>query len=249
MNKKIKLSIVIPAYRELANIKRGVLEEVHTYLKNRKYTWEVLVVDDGSPDATPDEIQKKIGKWAGFRLLREPHRGKGGTVIAGLLAAKGEIVLFTDMDQATPLSEIEKFFSRFDEGYEVVIGSRSGRPGEPPLRQVMAYGFMVLRTMILRLPFKDTQCGFKALSSSAAKKVTTRMKIFNLTSAQTGVTAAFDLELLYVARKLGYKIAEVPVNWKHVGSVRVSPFKDSYLGLKGMLQVRLNALRGLYKTS
>ncbi len=242
------LSVVIPAYREVGNLKRGVLKTVHDYLQKQDYSWEVVIVDDGSPDNTAQEIEKRIGKYKNFRLMKEPHRGKGGTVIAGVLAAKGEIVLFTDMDQATPLSEIEKFLPSFKNGADVVIGSRAGRPGEPFMRQIMAYGFMFLRTVILLLPYRDTQCGFKAFTSSAAKKIFPNMKIFTINSTgMTGVTAAFDLELLYIARKMNLKVVESPVNWQHVGSVRVNALRDSWLGFKGLLEVRLNALKGAYK--
>lgn len=241
------LSVVIPAYKETGNINRGVLEIVNDFLKKQKYTWEVIVVDDGSPDDTADKIEKHIKNFKNFRLMREPHRGKGGTVIAGVLAARGEIVLFTDMDQATPITEIDHFLPYFRDGYDVVIGSRSGRKGEPPLRKLMAYAFVVLRTAVLLLPYRDTQCGFKAFTKTAAQKIFKNMKIFTLNSSLTGVTAAFDLEMLYVARKRNLKVAEVPVDWHHVGSIRVNPIKDSILGLKGLLEVRLNALKGAYK--
>lgn len=241
------LSVVIPAYKEEGNIKRGVLGVVYDYLRAQIYSWEVIIVDDGSPDNTAGEIENAIGKYKDFRLLREPHRGKGGTVVAGILAAKGEYILFTDMDQATPLSEIGKFLPYFESGSDVVIGSRAGRPGEPFFRQVMAYGFLVLRTIILFLPYKDTQCGFKAFTSEAAKQIFSRMQLFSEKKTSTGVTAGFDLELLYISRKLGLKVSEVSVNWKHVGSVRVNPIRDSISGFKAMVEVRLNALRGTYK--
>lgn len=241
------LSVVIPAYKEGDNLKRNVLETVYSYLKSQKYTWEVLVVNDGSPDDTKTEAEKHIKKLKGFKLINEPHRGKGGTVIAGVLKAQGEIILFTDMDQATPIQELEKVLPKFNEGYDLVIGSRSGRKGEPISRKVMAYGFSFLRFIVLRLPYKDTQCGFKAITKEASKKVFTNMKLFSLEKKSTGVTAGFDLELLYIARKKHLKVSEVPVSWEHVGSVRVNPIKDSWLGFKAMIQVRMNALSGSYE--
>ncbi len=242
------LSVVIPAYKEIGNLKLGVLDLVHDYLAKQDYTWEVLVVDDGSPDKTADYIEKIIAKWKGFSLLREPHRGKGGTVIAGVLAASGEIVLFTDMDQATPINQIEKFIPLFAQGADIVIGSRAGRKGAPFSRKVMAYGFQILRTLILRLPYTDTQCGFKAVTQAAAQKVFHKMKVFGSgTSTNAGVTAGFDLEMLYLARKMKLKTYEVPVEWEHKGTVRVSPIRDSYQGLRDMIRVRINALSGKYK--
>jgi glycosyltransferase involved in cell wall biosynthesis len=243
------LSIIIPAYNEEGNIKDGALKAVNDYLIKRKYSWEVLIVDDASKDETVKLAEAFAKKHSGFRVLKEPHRGKGGTVIAGVLSAKGEIVLFTDMDQATPINQIEKFTPKFKEGYDVVIGSRGGRKGAPILRKIMAGGFVLLRTIILRLPYKDTQCGFKALKKDAGKKVFKKMKVFSEKAKIEGaaVTAGFDIELLYIARKLKLKVAEVPVIWHHKGTERVSVVKDSWQGLRDMMQVRINALLGKYK--
>ena len=245
---KQDFSIVIPAYNEEENIRRGVLEIIWKYLKKQKYSWEVLVVDDGSDDNTVKLAMDFTKKHKEFRVLREPHRGKGGTVVAGILAAKGEIVLFTDMDQATPINQIEKFIPKFKEGYDVVIGSRASRKGAPLMRKIMAYGFMFLRTVILRLPYKDTQCGFKAFRNEAARKIFKRMKIFGEETRTHGasVAAGFDLEILYVARKLKLKVAEVPVVWHHREGTKVNPIKDSWEGLRDLMRVRINAVLGRY---
>ena len=245
---KQDFSIVIPAYNEEANVRRGVLEIIWKYLKKQKYSWEVLVVDDGSDDNTVKLAMDFAKKHKEFRVLREPHRGKGGTVVAGMLAAKGEIVLFTDMDQATPINQIEKFIPKFKEGYDMVIGSRSGRKGAPLLRKLMAYGFALLRTIILRLPYKDTQCGFKAFNRQAAKKIFKKMKIFNEKTETRGasVSAGFDLEILYIARKLKLRVAEVPVVWHHQEGTKVNPVKDSWEGIRDLMRVRINAFLGRY---
>jgi glycosyltransferase involved in cell wall biosynthesis len=246
---KVFLSVVIPAYKEIDNIKNGALEEVWKYLSKQNYSWELLIVEDGSPDITGKLADQFALKHKGVKVLHEPHRGKGGTVIAGMLAARGEIVLFTDMDQATPIDQIELFFPKFKEGYDGVIGSRSGREGAPLMRKAMAYGFAILRAIILRLPYKDTQCGFKAFTRDAAKKIFGNMKIYTEKKAVSGaaVTAGFDLELLYLARKMGYKVAEVNVVWHHRETKRVNPIKDSWQGLTDLLRVRINALLGKYK--
>lgn len=244
---KVFLSVVIPAYKEQDNLKSGVLKDVNDYLQKQKYSYEVLIVDDGSPDGTADLADKISSKFKNFFVYREPHRGKGGTVIAGILKAKGEIILFTDMDQATPIKELEKIIPKFEKGYDLAIGSRSNRKGAPIIRKLMAYGFMVLRTIILRLPYKDTQCGFKALSKKAAVDIFTIMKkYYEAKASSAAVTAGFDLEMLYLARKLGYKVAEVPVEWEHKGTARVNPIRDSILGLKDMLRVRINSLTNKY---
>ncbi|MBP9758780.1 glycosyltransferase family 2 protein [Candidatus Dojkabacteria bacterium] len=256
MNKKTNnnpyLSIVVPAYNEEKNLNKGVLDQVSDYLKKQKYTWEVLIVDDGSKDNTTKIVSDFISKHKNFKLSKEPHRGKGGTVIAGMLKAKGEIVVFDDMDQATPIYELEKILPKFKQGYDIAIGSRSGRKGANFIRKVMAFGFMALRTLILRLPFKDTQCGFKGFKKEAVSVIFKKMEIFNNSQVVKGsaVTAGFDLELLYIARKMGFKIAEVPVEWEEKGdrgTSGVNPIKDSWDGLRDLIKVRLNAIQGKYK--
>src|SRR4030042_4047678 len=245
---KTFLSVVIPAYNEEYNLRTGVLDSVYDYLKKQSYSWEILFVDDGSKDKTAKIAEEFSKRHDGFIVMKEPHRGKGGTVIAGMLKAKGDVILFTDTDQATPIDQLGKILPKFKEGYDVVIGSRHGRGGAPLIRKIMAYGFSVLRFLVLRLPFKDTQCGFKGFSSNAAREIFKRLKIFDASNKNVGasVTAGFDLEVLYVARKLGYKIAEVPVDWHHKEGTKVNPIADSLEGLKELIMVRINALQNKY---
>lgn len=244
------LSVVIPAYNEEINLKRGVLNSVYDYLKSKDFTWEVLILDDGSSDRTTYLVEEFAKKHKNFFLKKEPHRGKGGTLIAGADYAKGEYILFADMDQSTPMDQFDKFIPKLIEGYDVAIGGRSGRPGQPLIRKIMAYGFVVLRTLILRLPFNDTQCGFKVYKSSAAKEIFKRTQIYKKgnVSKMGSVTAGFDIEVLFIARKLGLKITEIPVEWYEYGQRKeVNPIADSIEGLRGILMIRLNALRGKYK--
>lgn len=245
---KIYLSVVIPAFNEEYNLRTGVLDSVFDYLSLQKYSWEILFVDDGSTDNTAKLAEDFAKEHPNFLVLKEPHRGKAGTVAAGILKAKGEIILFTDADQATPIDQLNKVLPKFKEGFDIVIGSRHGREGAPVIRKIMAAGFSFLRLIVLRLPFKDTQCGFKAFTEDAAKEIFKRLKIFSANSRSIGasVTAGFDLEILYVARKLGYKIAEVPVDWHHKEGTKVDPVKDSIEGLRGLLMVRLNAFQNKY---
>lgn len=242
------LSIIIPAYNEEYNLRTGVLDSVYDYLQKQKYSWEILFIDDGSTDNTVKIADDFAKRHDDFIVLKEPHRGKGGTVIAGMLKAKGDVILFTDTDQATPIDQLEKVLPKFMEGYDVVIGSRHGREGAPLIRKAMAYGFSFLRFIVLRLPYKDTQCGFKAFSKNAAKEIFSKLKVFNEKIKVSGasVTAGFDLEVLYVARKLGFKIAEVPVDWHHKEGTKVNPIADSLEGLRGLVMVRLNALQNKY---
>lgn len=244
----MKLSIVIPAYNEEHNVRTGVLDGIYDYLIDQKYPWEVTVIDDGSNDRTTNLVEGFTQKHKNFKLIRNRHMGKGGSVITGMLKAMGDIVLFTDMDQATPIDQIEKLLPKFNQGYDIVIGSRSGREGAPFIRKAMAYGFSLLRYLVLRLPYKDTQCGFKAFKSAAAKKIFGKMKVFNEKMRVSGasVSAGFDLEVLYLARKLKLKVAEVPVDWHHKEGTKVNPIKDSWEGLRDLLLVRLNAILGKY---
>lgn len=255
---KIYLSVVIPAYNEQKNLKKGVLDQVWNYLKSVDYSWEVIVVDDGSTDDTR-KILKRLqnSKLATpkVRLIENRHGGKAWTVMTGLLAAKGEIALFTDMDQATPIGEVEKLLPKFNEGlpagrqgYDIVIGSRHGRTGAPFLRKLMAYGFAFLRNIILGLPFRDTQCGFKAFNQKAIKKIIPKIKDeWGILHTKGGaVNAGFDVEVLYLAKKLGFKIAEVDVQWKYVGSERVQFVKDAAAAIYDMLRIRWNDLVGKY---
>jgi dolichyl-phosphate beta-glucosyltransferase len=246
---KIHLSVVMPAYNEEYNLRTGVLDSVYDYLSDQAYSWEIIFVNDGSSDKTLEIARSFSEKHKNFKVLNESHRGKAATVISGVLEAKGEIILFTDTDQATPIDQIEFFFPKFREGCDIVIGSRSGREGAPIIRKAMASGFSILRNLVLRLPYKDTQCGFKAFKNDAAKKIFEKLKIFKGADAASGasVSAGFDLEVLYIARKLGLKVAEVPVDWHHKEGTKVNPIKDSWEGLRDLLRVRLNALQGKYK--
>lgn len=245
----MKISIVIPSFNEENNIRTGALSGMVDYLNEQTYLWEIIVVDDGSTDKTADLAEKFAKNHKNITVLREPHRGKGGTVIAGMLKAKGDIVIFDDIDQATPIDQLERILPKFSENYDAVIGSRAGREGAPLIRKTMAWGFSILRNIVLQLPYKDTQCGFKAFTKEASEKIFKRLQIFNNKQAQTGasVSAGFDLEILYVARKLKLKVAEVPVVWHHKEGTKVNPIKDSWEGLRDLIKVRLNALQGKYK--
>lgn len=244
----IKLSVIIPAYNETKNLQKGVLKEVENYLKGVDFSFEVLIVDDGSIDDTAQLIQSQIKGRKGFKIIKNEHGGKALTVMAGLLKAEGEIALFTDMDQATPLNQVEKFFPKFEEGFDIVIGSRSGRKGAPVLRKLTAWGFATLRNIILGLPFSDTQCGFKAFSKPAREAIFPKMsgQWQKMRSKGAAVNAGFDVEMLFLAKKLGFKIAEVPVEWYYVGTERVQLINDSLDAIKDMLRIRFNDLRGRY---
>jgi len=242
------LSIVVPAYNEEENIKKGTAGKVSSYLKKQKYSWEIIFVDDGSSDRTVSLLRKFVDKDKGLRLIKNPHQGKAASVTTGMLAAKGEVVLFTDMDQSTPIEEVEKFLPFFKNGYDVVIASRRGRQGAPIIRKLMAWGFVVLRTVVLKLPIKDTQVGFKAFSRKAVRDIFSKLQIFKKSGVikQSAVKAGFDIEVLYIARKHGFKIKEVPVSWQYHGTRRVNPLRDSIDAIKDIIKVRIYSLLGKY---
>lgn len=249
MKKNIFLSVIIPAYNEETNIRLGTLDKVSRYLDAQTYTWEVIIVNDGSIDATSNLLNEFVKTNRKFVVIHNPHQGKAATVITGVMAAQGEIILFSDLDQATPLNQVEKIFPWFSNGYDVVIGSRqSRREGAPFLRLLMARGFMFLRTVILGLDIIDTQCGFKAFSGSSARKIFEKLELYRQKRVVSGsmVTAGFDIEVLFLAKKLGYKIREVSVEWHYVETRRVNPIRDSWQGLLDILKIRINALQGKY---
>ncbi len=247
---KIDLSVVIPAYNEETNIRLGALEKVSRYLARQSYAWDAIIVDDGSTDGTGKLLDMFAQDNSGFSVIHNPHQGKAATVISGMTAARGVIVLFTDLDQATPIHELAHVLPWFEKGYDVVIGSRNGRrQGAPFTRRIMARGFMTIRSIILGLHgIVDTQCGFKAFRNEVAKDIFHRLKLYGDRHTVSGsmVTAGFDIEVLFLARNLGYKIKEVPVEWHYVETRRVSPVMDSIQGLTDILKIRVNAWRGLY---
>jgi glycosyltransferase involved in cell wall biosynthesis len=248
MNKKPYLSVIIPAYNEQDNLERGALSVVINYLSQQKYTWELLLVNDGSSDSTLQILKEVASKNNSIRVINNQHMGKQATVITRALASVGEIILFSDMDQATPISEFEKFLPKFKAGFDIVIGSRSGRPNAPLFRQILAYGNVILRSLILRLPVKDSQCGFKAFTFASANKIFTIMNKVHPPVVVMGpsVDPGFDMEMLFLGRKLGYKISEVPVTWRHQESRRVSFIKDALAGIKGLLLIRLRSITNSY---
>lgn len=249
MMNKPYLSIIIPSYNEEENLKNGVLQDVDEYLSKQKFSPEVIIVDDGSRDRSIELIEEFIKNKKNYRLIRNNHGGKAIAVMTGMIQSQGDIALFTDMDQATPLREIEKLLPSFEKGKDIVIGSRQGRKGAPLIRKLMAWGFSVLRTLLLGLPFKDTQCGFKAFNRKSIEQVFVpllRRWEKHLNKKGAAVNAGFDVETLFLAKKIGFQIAEVPVEWHYVGSERVQAIRDSIDALQDMLKIRINDLLGSY---
>lgn len=248
MMEKIFLSVVIPAYNEEENLNAGVLDQVENYLKKQNYSYEVLIIDDGSSDNTVKMVEEQIKNRPGFSLVKNLHGGKAITVMTGLIRSKGEIALFTDMDQATPIQEVEKFIPRFKQGYDIVIAVRQGRKGAPLIRKLMGWGYPIVRQLMLGLSFVDTQCGFKAFNRKSREAVFPSLleSWKKMRAAGAAVNAGFDVETLFIASKKGFKVAEVLVNWRHVGTERVQAISDSVEALKDMVRIKLNDISGKY---
>jgi len=249
---KVFLSVVIPSYDEMANLQKGVLDKVEHFLSKKQFLYEVIIVDDGSTDGSVDFVKKFSANNPNFKLIENSHLGKAGAVTTGVLNSKGDYVLFSDMDQATPIEEINKLLPYFAEGYDIVIGSRkSQRKGSPWTRKLMAKGMVILRTILVGIHgISDTQCGFKMFKKDPAQKL---FKIINKlhnnfnTISGSNVSAGFDVELLFIAENLGYKIKEVPVDWLYVETRRVNPLKDSIAGVIDLIKIKIKDLRGEYK--
>ncbi len=243
-----KVSVIVPSYNEAANLKRQTIGEIDSYLKTQRYPYEVLIIDDGSTNNTIGVVEKEIKSKKNFKLIKNLHGGKAITVMTGMLKSKGDIALFTDMDQATPITEIDKLLPKFKSGYDIVIGSRSGRKGAPVLRKLAAWVFTLVRNIFLGLPFADTQCGFKGFNRKAIITVFKPMfKDWKRSKASgAAVNAGFDVEALFIAKKKNLKIAGVFVDWHHVGTEQVQIVKDSLEAVRDILRIKFNDLQGKY---
>lgn len=239
---KIEYSIVIPAYNEQARI-GATLSEVIRCVESNAWQAEVIVVDDGSTDATAAIVKSVTSRAPFVRILSNGENyGKGYSVRNGMLHAAGDIVLFTDADLSSPIQEATRLFDAIRNGADVAIGSRWLAQSRQTIRQPLYRRFFgrcfnLVTRAIMRLPFADTQCGFKAFTRPAAQT------IFQLQRIERW---GFDPEILFIALKRGYNIREVPVSWGHDERTRISYLRDGLQMLKELLLVRWNALIGTY---
>lgn len=221
MRKVRSLSVVIPVFNERERIE-GTLMRAIGYLEVRGYDFEVIVVDDGSWDDTVSKVESVTRDKAGVRVIRSDHRGKGFAVRQGMLAASKARVLYSDADLAVPFEEVEKLLDCVDAGSDIAIGSRS-MPGShvfnrPPLRDLMGRALNLLVRVLLFDGFRDTQCGFKCFTREAAR---------DLFGGLRSEGFSFDIEILGLAKRRGYRISEVPVTCIHHPASTIKPLRDS----------------------
>jgi dolichyl-phosphate beta-glucosyltransferase len=231
------LSVVSPAYNEERRL-APTLERIKEHLAGQSYRSEILVVDNASTDQTSE-----VARRTGVEVLTERERGKGAAVRRGMLAARGEYILFSDADLSTPIEEVEKLMSALRAGHDIAIASRALPESKLPVRQpwyrelVGRAGNVLVRLAAVR-GIADTQCGFKLFPRDIARR---------LFGAQLMTGIAFDMEILFLAQRLGLKIAEVPVTWVDDPDTRFSRFWDSLDAVKDLLRIRMNWMRGRYR--
>jgi len=235
-------SVVIPAYNEEARIISS-LEKLLTYVKVQGWRSEIIVVDDGSGDRTSEIVRSFATDNREIRLLKNSrNRGKGYSVRRGMLSAEGEVLLFTDADLSSPIEEIVKLLEAIRHGADIAIGSRWLRSSlqtqrQSLRRQVLGRAFNLLPRFLLGLNYKDTQCGFKAFTRRAA------IAIFPLQKIEGW---GFDPEVLFLGKRAGFKVIEVPVAWAHSEGTRIRPFVDGVRMAWEMVKIRWNASTGEY---
>ncbi|KAB8139843.1 glycosyltransferase family 2 protein [Chloroflexia bacterium SDU3-3] len=248
------LSVIVPAYNEEHRISDSV-GQICTYLHQQPYPSELVVVDDGSSDATPDMLRQLHANHPELRVIQNEHRGKAVAVRTGVVAARGQLVLFIDADLPIPLEEIGRMVAALEQGADVAIGSREGagatRVGEPAHRHLMGRCFNTAVRLLLGQGFRDTQCGFKGFQAEAARRLFAMSQLYTEQSpvlSRSAVTA-FDVEILFLAVREGMRIIELPVEWHYRPGSKVSPLADSVSLFLDVVRIRWNALRGRYQGS
>lgn len=246
------LSVIFPAYNEGEVIAKN-LTKTADWLREHKIKAEIIVVDDGSKDNTVAEV-KKVGKeYKEVSVIANEHKGKGYAVYTGVLAAKGEHILMMDVDLATPISEYPRFAKELEK-YDIAIASREAkdavRVGEPMFRHFIGRVFNLLVVQLIALPgIDDSQCGYKLFSQKAAKEIFERLIIYGPEAKleKKPFLGALDVEVLFIAKGLGYKIKELGVRWTYSPTTRLSFFATSYKMARDVLRIRVNGLLGRYK--
>ncbi|MFT7616251.1 MAG: dolichyl-phosphate beta-glucosyltransferase [Candidatus Woesearchaeota archaeon] len=235
----MNLSIVIPAYNEAKRIRRTLIQML-AFLNTHNITYEIIIVDDGSTDTTLQVVRKFKGN---IKIVQnKTNLGKGFAVKTGIEHAKYDLILFSDADLATPIGEVLGMIKQIDKGHDVVIASRNLPEStivvkQSLFRQILGKTFPLLVKLLLVPGITDTQCGFKLFTAKAAKRIV---------KLQTISRFSFDVELLFIARKLGFKVAEVPVTWTDQKGSTVNPLRDGLRMLVDLVKIRVNQIKGKY---
>lgn len=237
-----RYSIIVPAYNEGARV-GATLEQILDHLRAQQWSAEVVVVDDGSRDNTLEVLNRFAREHPQVRVLKNPgNQGKGYAVRNGMTNARGEILLFTDADMSSPIAEAGKLFAALEQGADVAIGSRWLDPSlqfqrQSLQRQALSRLYNLFLRIVLRFPYRDTQCGFKAFTHRAAEMIFPRQRVTRW---------GFDPEILFLAHRMGLKVAEVPVRWGHDAGSKIHLLRDGVrMGLDA-LKIRWSAMRGRY---
>jgi dolichyl-phosphate beta-glucosyltransferase len=243
MTRQKELSIVVPVYNEKRRIKKG-LTKILKFLNIQNFTWELIVVDDGSSDNTLGLAKQILKNTKNAKVLVSRHLGKGGAIKKGVLKAKGRWVVFLEIDLATPMAELERFMP-FRKEYDIIIGSRKMEGAQIVVRQskFREFGgkvFTWLTNLLITSDISDITCGFKLFRTSVAKKLFKQSQLNDW---------SFDAEVLFLAQKQGLNIKELPVRWRNDPDTKVNLFRDTTESLLGLLKIRLNHALGKYDLS
>ncbi|GIW69560.1 MAG: glycosyl transferase [Patescibacteria group bacterium] len=248
-------SIVIPAYNEADKITSSLTQAV-SFMKTFCDSFEIIVVDDGSKDATASLVEEYSKDNPEVKVIRNPHKGKGFAVYTGMMEARGDLIYMADADLSAPMTELKKLAVWVvDQDFDIAIATREGvgaeRIGEPFYRHIMGRVFNLIIQIVALPGIRDSQCGFKLFKGKVAKDIFSRLRVYGKETKELSkpYTGAWDVEVLYLAKKLGYNVKQVPIVWTHVKTTRVSPVRDSVKMLFDVLKIRFNDLRGLYKSA
>jgi len=248
----LEYSIVMSAYNESKNITSS-LTQIVTFMRSFSSGFEVIVVDDGGTDSTADLVEQYAKENSEIVLIKNVHKGKGPSIYTGVMAAEGRLIYMADVDLATPISEIKRLSTWINEhNFDIVIASREGigakRNKEPLYRHITGRVFNFFVQLIALPGIKDSQCGFKLFRKEVAKKIFSKLHIYGEHAPEIAgaYLGAFDVEVLYIARKLGYKIKAIPVEWTFVRTDRLNLVIDSIKMLADITKVVINDRKGLY---
>lgn len=248
----IDYSIVIPVYNEESRATK-TLTQVLSFMNAFSPAFEIILVDDGSTDKTANMIEEYAKDHPEIKLVRNEHRGKGYSVRTGVLAANGKYIYTIDCDLSTPMDELKRLSNWIvDNDYDLVIASREGlgakREDEPFYRHLMGrvFNFLVQGTTLPGI--NDSQCGFKLYKRDVAKRIFSSLIVYGEHSKKLkrAFLGAFDVEVLFIAKTLGYKIKEVPVKWVFTKTTRLNPLVDSYKMARDVLRIKILGLKGAY---